>query len=264
MNEVETPSDLLTRLRLRADDLSAENYCLRHSVRPRPTMKNYLIATVCICILALTGCLCLAILDGRALVKAQFGVAQKEGAKTRDLADRHAKQIEQDIRLRLDAVLVRVDTLTNKADTQLTGARADIKEIGDLFSSRVDAVKDSLIAEIHPVMANAAQITANAASITAHADEASAILFRRDALPAQLLGVTAAAKVTLGETAQTMRTVRDAAPEISAAAIKVSNSVASIADSGAQEAKKFTAPQTRREKIMLWLQLVPRLALKIL
>jgi hypothetical protein len=35
--------------------------------------------------------------------------------------------------------------------------------------------------------------------------DASAIILRLDALPAQLLGLTDAAKVTLGQTAETMR-----------------------------------------------------------
>jgi hypothetical protein len=45
----------------------------------------------------------------------------------------------------------------------------------------------------------------NAAAITAQVRDASAILLRHDALPAQLLGLTDAAKVTLGQTAETMR-----------------------------------------------------------
>ena len=45
----------------------------------------------------------------------------------------------------------------------------------------------------------------NAAAITAQVRDASAILLRLDALPDQLLGLTEAAKVTLGQTAETMR-----------------------------------------------------------
>jgi hypothetical protein len=45
----------------------------------------------------------------------------------------------------------------------------------------------------------------NAAAITAQVRDSSAILLRLDALPAQLLGLTDAAKVTLGQTAETMR-----------------------------------------------------------
>jgi len=73
------------------------------------------------------------------------------------------------------------------------------RRVGDTLG-RVDvtlAQVDALRADLKPTLENAA-------SITAHANEASAILFRRDALPAQLLGLTGAAKVTLGQTAETM------------------------------------------------------------
>jgi hypothetical protein len=127
-----------------------------------------------ICALAISTCLCLVLLDGRNLEKAQFGVAQREGEKTRKLLDRHAKQVEQDLRLRLDAVLVRVDNLTNKADAQLTGARADIRSgisdslarVDDIRVTLQDAVNkadnriQSLDDKLTPILTNAASITA--------------------------------------------------------------------------------------------------------
>ena len=50
--------------------------------------------------------------------------------------------------------------------------------------------------------------------MTAHVDTASGILLARNALPAEILGVTGAAKVAFGETAQTLRVWQRATPEI--------------------------------------------------
>lgn len=107
-----------------------------------------------------------------------------------ELADRRLRDTLGIVDRRLGDSLDRVDTITTAA----VGTANGIVELaGDVRE------------QLRPALGNMT-------SITAHADEASAVLFRRDALPAQLLGVAAAAKVTLGETAQTMRTVRDAAP----------------------------------------------------
>jgi len=87
--------------------------------------------------------------------------------------------------------------------------KAADRRVGDTLA-RVDAALgqvDALRADLKPTLENTA-------SITAHLNDASAILFRRDALPAQILGVTAAAKVTLGQTAETMRDVQRATPRI--------------------------------------------------
>jgi hypothetical protein len=97
-----------------------------------------------------------------------------------------------------------------EADGQLSAVRdvAD-QRLGDALA-RVDralGTVDALRQDLQPTLANVK-------ALTDHANEASAILLRRDALPAQLLGVTAAAKVTLGQTAETMRDIQRATPEI--------------------------------------------------
>lgn len=124
---------------------------------------------------------------------------------------------------RLGDTLIRVDTALGKVDGVIALA-------GDLHQ------------EIKPALAHAA-------SITAHADEASDILLRRDALPAQILGLTAAAKVTLGETAQTMKTVRDATPGFVHDGEAIVANVAGITDDAHQLTSKFTAPKTLPQKI---------------
>lgn len=83
------------------------------------------------------------------------------------------------------------------------------RRLGDTLA-RVDTALDTIEAlrqDLQPTLANAQ-------AITDHANEASAVLFRRDALPAQLLGLTAAAKVTLGQTATAMRDIQRATPQM--------------------------------------------------
>jgi len=93
-----------------------------------------------------------------------------------------------------------LDDLRNTVDAHAT----DLAVRADKQLTRTNDTIAGLRNDIQPSLTHVE-------AITQHADEASAILFRRDALPAQMLGLTAAAKVTLGETAQTMRTVRDIA-----------------------------------------------------
>src|SRR5581483_6200241 len=92
-----------------------------------------------------------------------------------------------------------------KADGQLTALQsqsfqqiADFRDVADRRLGDTLARVDTALGTIDALRADLQPTIANAASITSHVNEASAILFRRDALPAQLLGVTAAAKVTLG------------------------------------------------------------------
>lgn len=128
----------------------------------------------------------------------------------------------------------RVDTLTDAVSYQIqltrdglleqaSGVRGDTKAELEAYRKTADARLgdtlqrvDTALGDLTALRQDAEPVLKNAADITAHADEASAILFRRDALPAQVLGVTAAAKIALGETAQTMRVVQQDAPAITA------------------------------------------------
>jgi len=94
------------------------------------------------------------------------------------------------------------------------GEVAEIRKVADRRLGDTLGRVDAALVQVDALRADLKPTLENAASITAHANEASAILFRRDALPAQLLGLTAAAKVTLGQTAETMRDIQRATPEI--------------------------------------------------
>lgn len=109
------------------------------------------------------------------------------------------------------------------------------RRTGDALA-RVDTALgtvDALRADLQPTLANVKQITG-------HANEASAVLLRRDALPAQLLGLTAAAKVTLGQTATTMRAIQQATPQMLATVQQVGDNVRATTEAST-EASRNTA-----------------------
>ena len=98
--------------------------------------------------------------------------------------------------------------------TDVMGEVAQFRSIADRRLGDTLGRVDMALAQVDALRADLKPTLENAASITSHANEASAILFRRDALPAQLLGLTGAAKVTLGQTAETMRDIQRATPQM--------------------------------------------------
>ena len=126
-------------------------------------------------------------------------------ATTRDAIHDSRKDVLREVAALRKDTMRQMDELRITADARLV----DVARIADKQLSRTNDTVASVVTAFEPSLSHIE-------SITAHADEASAILLARNGLPAQLLGVTAAAKVTLGETAQTMRTVRDTTPQIAA------------------------------------------------
>lgn len=113
------------------------------------------------------------------------------------------------------------EDLLGRADRQVSALRGDVMgevaEIREAADRRVGDMLgrvDTALGTMNVLHDDLKPTIENVAAITAQAKDASAILLRRDALPAQLLGLTAAAKVTLGQTAETMRDIQRATPEI--------------------------------------------------
>jgi hypothetical protein len=94
------------------------------------------------------------------------------------------------------------------------GAVAEIRKAADRRLGDTLGRVDTALGTVNALHDDLKPTLENAAAITAHAKDASAILLRRDALPAQLLGLTGAAKVTLGQTAETMRDIQRATPQM--------------------------------------------------
>jgi hypothetical protein len=133
------------------------------------------------------------------------------------------------------------DLVIAEVDQQISNTRADAKElVGDFRKDTLTAIATAT-APLNKAAGTVEQLRADlkpsidhAASITAHADEATAILFRRDALPAQILGVLGGAKVALGETATTMRDVQRATPGFIATWQEIGTHVNLMTDAGAK------------------------------
>ena len=113
------------------------------------------------------------------------------------------------------------EDLLGRTERQVIALRGDVTgEVAEFRKAADQRVGDTLgrvdtaLATVNALHDDLKPTLDNAAAITAQAKDASAILLRRDALPAQLLGLTGAAKVTLGQTAETMRDIQRATPEI--------------------------------------------------
>ncbi len=151
-------------------------------------------------------------------------------------------------------------TLQTSANAQIAGFRqtAD-RRLGDSLE-RVDRALvsvEGLRSDLKPILANTARITART-------DEAAAVLFQRDALPAQALGLIAAAKVTAGETAQTIRTVRDAAPKLAVSAESVGSSAAGIARDTHSITASLAKPKNFWGKVGVWLETAGKIGARFL
>jgi hypothetical protein len=112
------------------------------------------------CVVAVCACLCLAILDGRALIKAQFGVAQREDAKLRDLVNAQANQIEKLL------------------SDQMTGLRTDANaQLTAIRDSAMNTEKDAndrtteALAKIEEIRGDLKPVLENAASLENHASD---------------------------------------------------------------------------------------------
>jgi methyl-accepting chemotaxis protein len=148
--------------------------------------------------------------------------------------------------------------MTGDANKQLTGMRTDLSTNLQQSTATLQAVVREALEPVNGIRADLKPVLANAAALTKDAQDSL------DDLYPDVRGLVESTDVAVTQTAQTMQTVREASPQIAAASVSVGKSAAVIADSAAQEAKKLTAPMTRRQKLMVWLELLPRIGLKIL
>lgn len=116
--------------------------------------------------------------------------------------------------------LGRVDKITALAQRELGAANQSIGTLADASTAAASLLRDAdkAVTDIHP----------------------------------QALGLVAATKVVMGETAQTMRSVKDATPEVAAAVVEISKDAK-------READELTKPKTTRQKLFEWLGMIPRI-----
>ena len=151
--------------------------------------------------------------------------------------------------------LARVDRLTDKADAQLTALRTDALVRVDQLTGRADAQLSTLNATATALQQQTtATIGAVQLDLGSFEDAATAVLVTTNKtvsdLHPQLLGLVAAAKVTAGETAQTMREVKTAAPEMVKSVQGIAASADGIAADAKLEADEITRPKRWWQKIL--------------
>jgi len=168
-------------------------------------VKKFLLCSAAIAILAVAAAACyvlVAVHDAVAAVPGELRATRAELAhQVEELRSASLAEIRRQASPLAPMLDRQLSEITGRLDSQLSGMRQDIRDSVFLAVSPVQGLREDLA----PTLANLQGITANA-------NEATSILFRRDALPAQLLGVTAAAKVTLGQTALTMRSFQETTP----------------------------------------------------
>jgi len=167
------------------------------------------------------------------------GIRQDLTSQLSRVVDGDPRSLDIEDKVPLRALLLtflngQIRGLRSDTSKQLTAIEFDamtaIREQGSALNGQVaEALKitnartGQALDQLAELRADLAPTFKNMTSITAHADEAAAILFRRDALPAQTLGLIAAAKVATGQTALTMRDVQDAMPQMLASFQKIGN-----------------------------------------
>jgi len=209
-------------------------------------VKRYLPAAAAVSILAVSGCLCALILTVRSTVAAvppQITAARADlTAQMNALRRDGLAEIEVQGKAFRRTGVNQLAVIRKDALAEIDATRSGLLQRADHVTDRVDDQLSTLNDRVAPVLANAA-------SIEAHADEGVAILARRDALPAQVLGLIAASKVTAGETAQTMKALRDAAPQFIATGAVTNTQIAGVVTDLHTLTTKFTRPLTLKQKI---------------
>ena len=174
-------------------------------------MHRFLLLTASVALIALSWC----VVEAALAVRAWRGIPDRVLMLTNDhlttmegVADSRLASVEASASAQLAAtrseVLARVDTLTWRADTRLGEAVA-------IMDSRSREIQQDVAAVGRDAAGTARAATGLLESVQPTVDAVNDL---SPSVMRNTLGLIAASKVTAGEAAQTMRTVRDAAPEI--------------------------------------------------
>lgn len=173
--------------------------------------KIALLATTAAAIALVAVCLALALLDGRNLIKAQFGVGQKEADKTRALIRQEVQTTRNELLARADALgpQVRAEErrIVKILDARLasiqTTANTRIADIADKADKQLTQANQTIVnmrGDLRPVFDQAQETLSQASGTIA-------------VLRPQTLGLIAATKVTMGNAAQASIAFNAALPE---------------------------------------------------
>ena len=165
-------------------------------------VRNWAVA---VCTVAITACLCLLLLDMRNLVKAQFGVAQRESEKTRELIERQTVETRR-------AALAVLERQAARSTDQLV-------KVLDARSGQIAESATALQAEARDAIHDARPALANAALI---ARDVHAAL--EPAVP-KFVGMAANASTLMEESALTAHEWRRETPAIAGNLSRISGNV---------------------------------------
>ena len=163
-------------------------------------------------------------------------------ADTIALIDKRTGQALSIVDRRAGDTLARLDTLSMRADAQLTTINAVARDLSVQTAATLAGVRSDL----QPTFTEAQTLLATSNRTVAD-------------LHPQLLGLVAASKVTAGETAQTMREVKNAAPKMVDSVEHIAASADGIAADAKLEADEVTKPKKWWQKILGPLYTVARL-----
>ena len=219
--------------------------------------------------LPITVCACIGILSVSGslswFIIRQDGVAQaaisQQGADMRRLI---RSEIEGQLMPRVDRTLSIVDNRSGQAVAQVSLARRDTSQklasLGDIAAIELATANHSIarIADSATVLQSVERDVAPV--LVQSAETLAAIDHGIKLLTPQVLGLTAATKVTMGETAQTMRVVRDQAPRAISAAVDLEGHADAIAADVERVADKIVRPKSKKERVLGFIELIAGVA----
>jgi hypothetical protein len=167
----------------------------------------------------------------------------------------------QDTKAMFDAtekdLVGQVAALRTDVFKQIKSIQGDtFKTLSDLridTDAQLDTTRTQLMAQLsrtNDSVAELVKIRSDIAPTVASVNEASGVLLRRDALPAQVLGVLGATKVTMGSVAQMANQANKAMPVYIRSTESVAGSVASITSDVSTFTNTITKPQPWYKKVL--------------
>lgn len=235
-------------------------------------MRKLFVLTLAICIVALTGCLCAALLS----LQSTLAYLPRFAVETRGVLFSELRSAKAESVAQLSRVVTKVDQQANQTRTaaveQLNELRADLLEGDASMVARLDSKTDKALqvatdlqAQLKPSLDNLAIATGNAAALAQHAGSIAAHV--DDALP-QFTDCTYLDEDGVPSSANPdclfnrYQGISKAAEKMfqagAEAAPKIGKSAEGIAENIKKESDILTAPRTPLQKAGDWVKLLAR------
>lgn len=203
-------------------------------------LKTALICVLLAVLIAVGTSVLLLVRTATAVVAAFPGEVQATRAALIDQIQATRSDLTNEVASAREDLLGRTERQVSALRGDVIGEVAEIRKAADRRVGEALGRVDTVLATVDALHDDLKPTLDNAAAITTQAKDASTVLLRRDALPAQLLGLTGAAKVTLGQTAETMRDIQRATPQMLATWNEIGTNVKATTEAST-EASRNTA-----------------------